>query len=102
MYIENEHILDYIEDDIKTDDNITTIIRKIYNNLLRKGVVQQLDVDILNEWLLYFSTSDTPDIELVDDTAVQSSDEIHVQPVTEPYIPKQTIPKKFAWSKLGR
>jgi hypothetical protein len=54
MYIHNENILNYIEEGINYDDNIKDIILKIYNNLLKNKVINQLDIDILNMWLLYF------------------------------------------------
>ena len=54
MYIHNENILNFIEEDINYNDNIKDIIIKVYNNLLKNKVITQLDIDILNIWLLYF------------------------------------------------
>jgi hypothetical protein len=54
MYINNENILDFIENDINYNDSIKDIILKIYNNLLKNNVVTQLDIDILNIWINYF------------------------------------------------
>jgi len=54
MYISNEVILNFIEDGITCEDDIKTILRKIYNNLFVKKIVQQVDIDILEEWLQYF------------------------------------------------
>lgn len=55
MYIENENILEYIEDGIHDSDTIDIVITKIYNNLLGKNIIKELDVFILKEWLTYFS-----------------------------------------------
>ena len=54
MYINNETILDYIENNI--DINMTTkeIMITIYNNLLEHNVIKNDDIKILNEWLKYF------------------------------------------------
>ena len=55
MYIHNENILDYIENNI--DDSVTSIkdmLLLIYNNLLLNNVIKQKDVLILNKWNKYF------------------------------------------------
>jgi hypothetical protein len=55
MYIHNENILNFIENDI--DDNIANIkdmLFKIYDNLLVNKVITQIDMDILNKWCDYF------------------------------------------------
>jgi hypothetical protein len=54
MYISNENILDFIENDITDNDTIKSILRKIYNNLYVKKIIQKADLDILEEWLNYF------------------------------------------------
>ena len=55
MYIHNENILDYIENNI--DDSVTSIkdmLLLIYNNLLLNNVIKQKDIYILNKWNKYF------------------------------------------------
>ena len=54
MYIQNEHILEYIENNTTNGDSVATLLKTIYNTLLEHGVIKQLDIDILNEWLKYF------------------------------------------------
>lgn len=67
MYIHNESILDFIDQDIVDQDDerfvdgnsgkkkyIEYLIKRIYQNLLDKNVIKQLDMDILNKWLEYF------------------------------------------------
>lgn len=53
MYINNENILDYIENDI-TNNNIKELLPIIYNNLLINNVIKQKDINILNKWITYF------------------------------------------------
>jgi hypothetical protein len=54
MYINNEHILEYIEQHTNSGDSVSNLLKTIYNNLLEHGVIKQLDIEILNEWLKYF------------------------------------------------
>lgn len=54
MYIHNEKILDYIEDNTDYVYNIKHLLGIIYNNLLINKVISQIDIDILNIWLNYF------------------------------------------------
>lgn len=53
MYIHNENILDFIENDIENGDT-KNIISSIYKNLLEKNVIKSLDIIILEQWLAYF------------------------------------------------
>lgn len=54
MYIHNEHILEYIENDTFSNDSVKTLLNTIYNNLLIKGVIKELDISILSAWFKYF------------------------------------------------
>jgi hypothetical protein len=73
MYIHNEKILDYIENDLEkgnkqTHKEITVgntetasnaydvkgLLSSIYNNLLTNGVITQLDINIMDKWVTYF------------------------------------------------
>ena len=54
MYIHNENILDFIENDIKNITSVKELLCLIYNNLLINNVIKQNDVDILNKWITYF------------------------------------------------
>ena len=64
MYIHNETILNYIEnniDDINSVNvnsvnvnSVNKILISIYNNLLINNVITQKDIDILNKWITYF------------------------------------------------
>lgn len=54
MYIHNEHILNYIENDIGDITSIKDLLIIIYNNLLSNKVITQNDIDILNKWITYF------------------------------------------------
>ena len=56
MYIHNENILNFIENDI-VNTNITSVkqlLLLIYNNLLVNNVIAQKDIDILHKWNSYF------------------------------------------------
>jgi len=56
MYIHNENILNFIENDIG-NTNITSVkqlLLLIYNNLLVNNVIAQKDIDILHKWNSYF------------------------------------------------
>ena len=60
MYIHNESILEFIDQNIIDKDKTTSntkyieyLIKCIYQNLLDKHVIKQLDMDILNKWLEY-------------------------------------------------
>ena len=54
MYIHNEHILNFIENDIINIISIKEMLLLIYNNLLVNNVITQTDIDILNKWITYF------------------------------------------------
>jgi hypothetical protein len=60
MYINNENILEYIEnntvlaDEKKQDCNIKELLSVIYDNLFSNNVINKLDIDILNKWKSYF------------------------------------------------
>lgn len=54
MYIHNENILNYIEQNIENETNIIELMKIIYNNLLIKNIITHNDIDILNTWLSYF------------------------------------------------
>lgn len=55
MYIHNEKILDFIENDII--DSISSsveLLKVIYNNLLINNIITEKEIDILNKWISYF------------------------------------------------
>lgn len=58
MYLHNENILNFIENDIESIDGhyiqLKKLMKCIYNNLLQNKVITQLDIDILDKWLEYF------------------------------------------------
>ena len=54
MYIHNEHILNFIENDIINIISIKEMLFLIYNNLLVNNVIAQKDIDILHKWNSYF------------------------------------------------
>ena len=54
MYIHNESILEYIENDTENVNFVKELLPLIYNNLLDNNVITQKDVDILNKWISYF------------------------------------------------
>ena len=54
MYIHNETILSFIEDNIENTCSLKEILFLIYNNLLVNNVITQKDIDILNKWITYF------------------------------------------------
>jgi hypothetical protein len=54
MYVHNENILDYIENNTDNCDDIKQLLQLIYNNLLDNKVITQTDIDILELWLEYF------------------------------------------------
>jgi len=54
MYIHNEKILEFIENDFETINNIKELLFLIYNNLLVNNVITYKDIDILNKWITYF------------------------------------------------
>ena len=54
MYIHNETILNYIEDNLDNITSIKDIMTTIYNNLLEHNIISKKDVDILHVWLSYF------------------------------------------------
>jgi len=54
MYIHNETILNFIENDIGNITSVKELLFLIYNNLLVNNVITQKDIDILNKWNTYF------------------------------------------------
>ena len=54
MYIHNENILEYIENNTVNVTSVKDILLLIYNNLLVNKVITQTDIDILNIWTTYF------------------------------------------------
>jgi len=54
MYIHNENILNFIENNIENISSVKELLFLIYNNLLVNNVITQKDVDILNKWCAYF------------------------------------------------
>lgn len=54
MYIHNETILSFIENNIENNNSIKELLVIIYNNLLINKVITQKDIDILNIWNSYF------------------------------------------------
>jgi hypothetical protein len=54
MYIHNENILNFIENDIVNITSVKELLFLIYNNLLINNVITQKDIDILNKWNTYF------------------------------------------------
>lgn len=56
MYIHNENITNYIENDLNEIDstNVNDILQKIYLNLYFNNVIELSDIYILNKWLEYF------------------------------------------------
>jgi hypothetical protein len=57
MYIHNENILEYIENNIPENNSLTVkeLLVLIYNNLLINKVITQKDINILNKWITYIS-----------------------------------------------
>lgn len=53
MYIHNETILKYIENDIADITSVKELMLQIYNNLLANKVITKIDIDILHKWLAY-------------------------------------------------
>uniref|UniRef100_A0A6C0JHC3 Uncharacterized protein n=1 Tax=viral metagenome TaxID=1070528 RepID=A0A6C0JHC3_9ZZZZ len=54
MYIHNEKILNFIENDIGNITSVKELLFLIYTNLLVNNVITQKDIDILNKWNTYF------------------------------------------------
>ena len=54
MYIHNETILNYIENNIENITSVKELLLIIYNNLLVNNVITQTDINILNKWNTYF------------------------------------------------
>jgi hypothetical protein len=54
MYIHNENILKFIENDIGNISSVKELLLLIYNNLLVNNVITQKDVEILHKWNHYF------------------------------------------------
>ena len=54
MYIWNETILDFIEAGVREEMSVSEMLKTIYDNLLDKGVIKELDRHILTQWMLFF------------------------------------------------
>jgi len=54
MYIHNENILNFIENDVGNTTSVKDLLLIIYHNLLVNNVIGQKDIDILNKWNSYF------------------------------------------------
>ncbi len=54
MYIHNETILDFIENDTLNITCVKDLLIIIYNNLLINNVITERDIEILNKWIIYF------------------------------------------------
>ena len=54
MYIWNETILDFIEAGVREEMSVSEMLKTIYDNLLAKGVIKELDGHILTQWMLFF------------------------------------------------
>ena len=54
MYIWNETILDFIEAGVREEMSVSEMLKTIYDNLLAKGVIKELDRHILTQWMLFF------------------------------------------------
>jgi hypothetical protein len=54
MYIHNENILKFIENDTENVHSVKELLFVIYNNLLANHVITQKDIDILTKWNTYF------------------------------------------------
>jgi hypothetical protein len=54
MYIHNETIMNFIENDIGNITSVKELLFLIYNNLLVNNVITQKDIYILNKWNTYF------------------------------------------------
>lgn len=54
MYIHNENILKFIENDTENIHSVKELLFVIYNNLLANHVITQKDIDILTKWNTYF------------------------------------------------
>lgn len=56
MYVWNETILEFIDADVREEMGVNETLRTIYNNLLSKGVIKELDLRILTQWMRYFDS----------------------------------------------
>jgi len=54
MYIHNENILNFIDNNTENITSVKELLLKIYDNLLNNNVISQKDIDILIEWNTYF------------------------------------------------
>ena len=54
MYIHNETILNYIQQNTDGITSVKELLFIIYNNLLTNNVITQKDIDILHTWTIYF------------------------------------------------
>jgi len=54
MYIHNENILNFIENNIGDANSVKELLFIIYNNLLVNNIISQKDIDILHKWNNYF------------------------------------------------
>lgn len=55
MYLHNESILTYIDNDILSTFSLEEIIIQIYKNLIKHNVMKHIDLDILQLWIQYFT-----------------------------------------------
>ena len=58
MYIHNETILNFIENNIENVTSIKDLLFIMYDNLLNNNIITQKDVDILKHWVTYFYTGE--------------------------------------------
>ncbi len=55
MYIWNESVLNFIEDDLNEKMSASELLTQIYTTLLKRGVIEELDLRILTVWNRYLS-----------------------------------------------
>jgi len=54
MYIHNENILNFIENNTENITSVKELLFLIYKNLLVNNIITKKDIDILNKWNTYF------------------------------------------------
>jgi hypothetical protein len=54
MYINNENILNFIENNTENIISVKELLLIIYHNLLVNNIITQKDIEILNKWINYF------------------------------------------------
>lgn len=54
MYIANESILDYLESDLSSDKSNSELLKQIYRNLFKHGIIKEGDMRIIELWCSYF------------------------------------------------